>query len=72
MNFYFGDLYPAFRTLETSTEVQPEPEEKSALNENAEEAIKTNKKISSKKSIFISFLLACLLIIFLGVGGGYK
>lgn len=66
MNFSMRDLYPNMGGLETSTSVNPEPNDQDVLNEDYDTAQKASQTKASKKNIFIALILLVALIIFLG------
>lgn len=66
MNFGLADLYPNFAGLDTSTSVAPEPDDQSALCEDAVVAETANAKTASTKNIFIVLAVLVGLIVFFG------
>lgn len=65
MIFSYRDLYPNMGYEETSTKVNPEEDDREALNEEVDLAEKSSKDASTK-NILISIGIIVALVIFLG------
>ena len=68
MNFNFRDLYPNMGMTETSTEAQPDADDKEVLIENAGDAAAADPKKARGLYILIGVGVMIAAVIFLGSG----
>ena len=69
LGLYLKDLYPNMTGSETSTNVQPDPEDKDSMNEESAEAEKVDTHYSSKRNVFLGILIFVCMVVFFGTGG---
>lgn len=68
MNFSFRDLYPNMGYTETSTEAQPDANDKEVLVENASEAAAADPKNARGLYMAVGVAVLVAIVVFLGSG----
>lgn len=66
LGFAMADLYPNYGGIDTSTVVNPEPDDQDALNEDTKVASESTTKNARGKNIFLAFMVLVALIVFFG------